>query len=517
MEFTKPLPINLDMPSQSKRRQARYPFLLSGLLTAVAYPPLPLFPFAWVSFLPLLFAARGLPFWLAFRRGWWAGLVFNALLLYWIALNSGADFWTDSVSYLGLVLILSLYWALFTSFWAVIYRRWGILGALLLPAIWVGLEVIKNSPEISFPWLELGLSQISFLPITQIAEIGGIRFVSAWVILINVAIFLSLQKKHKVAMVAGALACLGIVWGFWRMNHLTAPGPTLRVVAIQGNIDPEEKWHQDPDSSLAIYVSLTQQALRSDSAAIVVWPETAVPVYLGYQTKYQNKLQSLALNTRSNLLTGALHYEYNPKRKGGHDLYNSAFFISKNRTSLQRYDKMQLVPFGERVPFQRWFPSLGELNFGQAEFTAGTQYPVFELGNGIKASAQICFESVFGDQTRQFVLRGANVLCNLTNDGWYGRSNGPFQHAALVRFSCIETRCPLVRSANTGVSLVIDRAGKVIKSLPLGKRGFIQADISSGGYQQTFYVRYGEIIPQVLLILAIFSVTLAMFGHRKHD
>lgn len=491
------------MLKDSRSMPSRWPFLLSGFLTIFAYPPFNLWFIAWFSLVPLLLNSRSLTFGMAFRRGWWGGLIFNAGSLYWIALNSGAEGLIAPLSFLGLLLVFPLYWGFFTGLWAVLWKRWGNLAALLLPAIWVGLEVVKNLPEIGFPWMELGLTQIGALPVCQLAELGGIRLVSAWVMTANVAFFLLLRGQVRVAGGIALVLIAGFVWGAWRMNHLPEAGKPLEAVIVQGNVDPAEKWRDDPEKSLSLYEDLTREALQDRPADIVIWPETAIPVYLGYQLKYAQRIQSLASEYNTSILTGAPHYELTTGSARGHERYNAAFFFPADGSQPLRYDKIRLVPFGERVPFQKFIPSLGELNFGQAEFTPGKRYSVFNSKNGIRVSAQICFESIFGRESRRFVQRGARVLCNLTNDGWYGRSTGPYQHAALVRFICIETRCPLLRSANTGISLAADRAGRVIDYLPLGTQGTLSTRVYSGGDALTFYVKHGELIPRLLVIAGL--------------
>ena len=497
------------MPRNKPAKPSRIPFILSGAITALAYPPLNLWFLAWISLLPLIVGTRSLTFGVAFRRGWWGGLFFNAGLLYWIGLNSGAEGPIALASLLGMLLIFPLYWSLFAAFWAFLWNRCGDLAALLLPALWVALEVVKNAPEIGFPWLELGLTQIEFPPAAQLAEIGGIRFVSAWVVGANVAFFLLLYGRRKVFVGLTLMLIAGLVWGQWRLNHLPEPGASLKAIIVQGNVDPAAKWVEDPDSSLVLYEKLTTETVAREEADLLIWPETAVPVYLGHQIKYQRRLRALAESSGAAILTGAPHYEIRRNAREGHDRFNSAFFFPKDGTKPSRYDKIRLVPFGERVPFQKFWPRLGELNFGQAEFTAGKSYVVFDPGNGVKISAQICFESVFGQETRRFVLNGARVLCNLTNDGWYGNSSGPYQHAALVRFKCIETRCPLLRAANTGISLAADRTGRVIESIPYNERGTFAVQVESGGNDLTFYVRHGELIPWLMSLLALFGILIS--------
>jgi len=498
------------------RPAGRLPFMLSGFLALLAFPPINLWPVAWMALLPLIRNARGMSFTRAFRRGWWAGLVFNAGLLYWIALNTGAGGLLAPISFLGMLLVYPLYWGLFTGLWAFLHRRWGNLAVLLLPGIWVGLELFKNLPEIGFPWQEFGLSQVRFLPVAQVAEIGGIRLVSAWVVGVNAAVFLLLAGRRRVALITAAALFLGLTWGIWRMYHLPPAGPEVTVMLVQGNVDPEAKWQESADSSLAIYQRLTRRGLGEGKPDLVLWPETAIPAYLGHQLSYQRRLRLLAKEARTPILTGAPHYEL--KLGGGYTSLNSAFFFPGDGTAPQRYDKIRLVPFGERVPFQKWFPELGELNFGQAEFTPGKEYAVFDLPNGVRLSPQICFESVFGPETRRYAINGARALVNLTNDGWYGNSSGPYQHAALVQFRSIETRYPLFRAANTGISLAVDRVGRVVDRIPWAIRDTRTITLETGGPFLTFYVKHGELINYMLAAAGLLGLLLApfvRFGRRS--
>jgi apolipoprotein N-acyltransferase len=483
------------------------------LLALLAFPPINLWPLSWFALLPLIFQARNLKPGLAFRRGWWGGLIFNAGLLYWIALNSGADRFTALLSFAGMLLVFPLYWGIFTCSWALLHRRWGDAAALLLPAVWVGLEVIKNAPEISFPWQELGLAQINFSPAAQLAEIGGIRLVSVWVVGINAALFLLLQKKRRWAAALLAVLLAGLTWGAWRGNHLPAAGLQTTILLVQGNVDPAIKWQEEGDASLSLYEDLTRAEVKKQKPDLVLWPETAIPKYLAYQFSEQGRIRRLAVEIGAPILTGAPHYQLKPE--GGPERFNSAFFFPADGGSPLRYDKMHLVPFGERVPFQRWFPKLGELNFGQAEFTAGRNFALFPLENGVGIAPQICYESVFGDLTRHAISRGARLICNMTNDGWYGNSSGPYQHAALVRFRAIESRCSLVRAANTGISLAVNPSGKITDQLAYGHRGALVVRVTAGSEFAAFYTRHGEIIVNILAAAGGFSLLIAALWRKR--
>ncbi|MFH1862229.1 MAG: hypothetical protein ABH878_05390, partial [bacterium] len=263
-----------------KKAVSRFPFIVSGGLAVLAFPPLSLTPCAWLFLVPLLLTARNLSLGIAFRRGWWAGLVFNVSLLYWIAFNTGTSVFIASASLLGILFIVPLYWGIFTLFWAFLSNRWGDRAALALPAIWVGLEVIKNSPEIGFPWQELGLTQLPLLPVAQLAELGGIRLVSAGVIAANVALFLLIRKRLRFSLVLIGLLAITGLWGWWRQNHLPAPGPELHVALLQGNVDPASKWLEHPDSSMVLYEELTRRAAQNQKLHLIIWPETAAPCYL---------------------------------------------------------------------------------------------------------------------------------------------------------------------------------------------------------------------------------------------
>jgi apolipoprotein N-acyltransferase len=158
---------------------------------------------------------------------------------------------------------------------------------------------------------------------------------------------------------------------------------------------------------------------------------------------------------------------------------------------------------------------LGELNFGQAEFTAGSNFTVFPLGNGVKIAPQICYESVFGELTRQHILRGARLICNMTNDGWYGNSSGPYQHAALVRYRAIEARSSLVRAANTGISLAVDPSGRITDRLAYGRRGTLFVQVPAGSEFATFYIRHGEIVVNILALAGGLTLLLAIVLRKR--
>jgi len=435
----------------------------------------------------------------------------NTGLLYWVALNTGAEIVVRWASLLGLLLVFPLYWGLFAGFWAFLWKRWGDKAAFVLPALWVVFEVIKNAPEIGFPWLELGLTQIHFAPAAQLAEIGGIRFVSVWVVATNVSAYFFLQRKQRSASFVAVLLLVGVMWGWWRMYHLPPANAEMKAAIVQGNIDPEDKWRLPPDSSIVIYETLTEQITALNDVDLVLWPETAVPAYLGHQLLYQSRLRKLANKIGAPILTGASHYEFKHPANSGYYRFNSAFYFPADGNKPERYDKIRLVPFGERVPFQKWFPQLGELNFGQAEFTPGESFVLFPVTDQLQVSAQICFESVFSEETAKFVRDGADVLANLTNDAWYGNSSGPYQHVALVRFKCIETRRPVIRAANTGISLSADRVGRILHKLPLGKRGAFVTDVKTNTDYLTFYVRHVELLTRLLSLSAVIFIIVSCF------
>jgi apolipoprotein N-acyltransferase len=267
------------------------------------------------------------------------------------------------------------------------------------------------------------------------------------------------------------------------------------VAIVQPSIEQAVKW--DPAfqaETLAVYRALTVQAARS-APTVVVWPETAIPTLLRRDPVALDQLRKLSEELKTPLLLGTVDRR---TEAAAQRYFNSAFLLSG--TGIQAaYDKIHLVPFGEYIPLSWLIGFVRQWAEFISEFTAGTQLTVFPLG-GAPFGVVICYEGVFPELFRGFVARGAGWMVNMTNDAWFGRTSGPWQHLAMLPFRAVEHRVAIARAANTGVSAFIDPDGRIRASLPLFERGVLTARLPLRR-AATFYTRAGDLFAYLCLAL----------------
>ena len=302
----------------------------------------------------------------------------------------------------------------------------------------------------------------------------------------------------------------------------------VRVSIIQGNKDPNDKWSGDVyENNFATYENMTQTALEKNPD-LVIWPETALPFYLRSERKYLQRIHNLIDTTNTTLLTGTLDYEFLEDGKYIH--FNAAHLIQPNSSIIQRYNKMKMVPFSERVPYKLYFPfnvlkdllwdlGIGDYTLGKeiGLFSANTrnQYllmqenPQKPYGQAYETGVAICYESVFPDHTRNYVNAGANFLIIITNDAWFGKTSAPYQHNQIAVFRAIENRRDIARCANTGISSFIDKFGRVRKATPIFEPAII-TDSVSVEHNQTFYTRYGNVFIHLVTLFAVLAIAFAV-------
>jgi apolipoprotein N-acyltransferase len=483
---------------------------------ALAFPGTDWSGAAWVALAPVIVQA------LVLRRpraalglGWLGGFVFFLLLLRWLNFTfrvySTIPWPLVWVPTALLAAYCGLYVGLFASTLAWIAARRSIpSAAVAAPFVWVVLEWVRGWLMGGFPWGNLGYSQYRQLAVIQIAELGGVYAVSFVVIAVNAALAAAAVLGGRRALVALAAAALlfaaTLTFGHARLRALAAPAETAAVAVIQPSIAQPLKW--DPNfaaSTLANYFELTRRAGQA-RPALIVWPETATPTVLREDPALQAALRGLSREVGAPLLVGSIDAERSSPPKWR----NSAFLLDE-RGIANRYDKIQLVPFGEYVPLS------GVIGFvrGWAEFIAdlepGSRSVVFS-GPPAPFGTVICYEGVFPALVRRFVRDGARFMVNMTNDGWFGQTAGPLQHLAMYPLRAVEHRVSIVRAANTGVSAVIDPSGLITRSLPLFARGTLVERVSlrTG---ETLYTRFGDWL--VYLALAVSALVLAGVAWRR--
>jgi len=497
----------------------------SGVLLAASFPTPDLEPLAWIGLVPLLVAARGLRPGAAFRIGWLGGFVFYLATVYWVAYTIANYTAVPFAVALGILALMASTLACYTGAF-VAGVRW--LGARELPVIWlapllwVALEWLRGWFFIGFPWAALGYSQYRHHDLVQIAEVTGVYGVSAILVLFNMVIVGILPERGAggilpegaagtvtrrlvPALVALTLLVAGVpMWGRWRAATLARhpPAGTLRVALAQGNVEQAHKW--DPayqDETLARYRALTAEA-AARRADLVVWPETATPFFFQEPGLLRDAVLETAEKNGVYLLFGSPAFRQAPS--GAIQELNRVYLVSPAGREMATYDKMQLVPFGEYVPYAHVLFFVRRIVEAVGDVVPGLVPTVFRLP-AARFGVAICYEDVFPAVTRRFVAGGADFLVNVTNDAWYGPTSAPHQHLAQATFRAIEGRVPLVRVANTGISAVIDVDGRIRWRGPLFEPLVRVEQISWPGVR-TFYTRFGDVFAWACALASLAAI-----------
>lgn len=475
----------------------------TGTLLFLSFPGAAgLWPLAWIALVPLLIALRGATPRSAAGLGLLAGMVHYVTLLYWIIIVLGRygnlSLWISIPALLLLALYMSGYLVLFC---VIISRAWQyreVWIVWLAPVLWVGLDYVRSVLFSGFPWQDLGYSQYKALLLIQTADLTGHYGITFHIVLVNsvTALLVVLwtasrtadqaeekilglrirQARLRAMLPALCLIMAVLVYNLFRyqqVEEIAAAEQKMKIGITQGSIEQDVKWSPAMRlKTIEIYSDLSEEALTQEekSPELFVWPETAMPFLIGSNPYFRILYQSFIAKHDVWVLTGAPYYEEIGRAKKGdpprYRSYNSAYLLSPEGEVAARYDKQHLVPFGEYVPFSNYLPLPGPLVENIGSFSPGR--PRRPLSSGpAEIGVLICFESIFPELARDWTDRGANLLVNLTNDGWYGRSSAPWQHLSMAVFRAVENRRGLVRSANTGVSAFIDPLGRITGESPL--------------------------------------------------
>ena len=452
----------------------------------------------------------------ALGLGLMTGAVYFTGTLYWLVETmttfGGLSAPLAVVAALLLVAYLSLFPAAFG--WAVarLARAWGPAAALMAPLVWVATELGRQYVWDGFPWALLGYSQISWLPIAQLASVTGVYGLS-WLLATAAAAaaFLVVEpgarRRWGVAAAVGVLiaGCAG--WGAWRLarSPLLTAGEPVRVAVLQGNIPQEDKWN--PALAEAItdrYIGMTRQALAA-GAGFIMWPESATPFFFEHDLVRGAAIRRLAREGRATLLIGSDQVEplraVDGRSRTAERQYNAAFLVTPQGEIGAVYRKMHLVPFGEYVPAKRLLFFVGTIVEAASDFSAGAD-PVLLPVNGHLASTAICYEVIFPSLMRRFVASGSELLTTITNDAWYGSSSAPFQHWDQAALRAIEQGRYLARAANTGISGFVDPYGRVLRRSALFEQTLLVADLRFIR-ERTIYSRLGDVVAWFALAASV--------------
>ena len=495
-------------------KQFTFAFLSGGLL-ALAFPKADLSLLAWIAFVPLLWLIREKTPKQAFIYGWISGMGFYLCTVYWVVQTIGLYSNIPTLVAIGPLLMMCAILASYTGAFAVGLRFYQDRGGSILllgPPLWVALEWLRSFFFIGFPWVNLGYSQYPFLNLIQVSEITGVYGISALVIFVNLVLFFVLQTtgrgRGRLALASALVIFALLGWGQWRRNQLASLPPVhhLRVGLIQGNVPQDQKWDKTfQEETLARYERLSREAVTK-GAELIVWPETAMPFFFQSDMPYQQRFLAFVRELNTPLLFGAVGWR--PKDMTEVTLFNRAYLVSPTGEVLNSYDKIKLAPFGEYIPFHNSFLFfLDKFVEGIGDFAAGTERTIFSLPSQ-KFGVLICFEGIFPDHARRFVANGANLLVNITNDAWFGRSSAPYQHLVMEAMRAVENRVPLVRAANTGFSAVVSLDGQIRAQTPLYETTLLVEELA-WPQVTSFYTQYGDVFTYACALAAV-----GMLGYR---
>lgn len=480
----------------------------SAILFSAAFAPSPVGFIAYFSLVPLIVALENKSPRPAFILGYLFGLVSNTLLLFWVG-------WATVGGTIAALVLLNLYTAFFCWFFAFLQKRWKESAIFLFPFLWVAMEYARSLTEMSFPWLNLSYTQSYYTQLIQYASIWGNYAVSFWILLLNLLFYLFIRSRFDRRLITISFAILMIlpyIYGVYVTSE-KIEGEEIKIALLQGNMEPEIKWKEDLlDYNIQTYIEMSRQAAK-DSVDFIIWPETAAPCYLASEKGYLHQVQRTCNELNVPLLVGTNDYEV--QSDGKLKYYNSAFLFVPQGSYLAVYNKIHLVPFSEKLPYDEYLGITKRIQLGQSDFSKGDELVIFEIPKG-KFATLICFESVYPALVRDFVNRGVNFLVNITNDGWFGKTHGPFQHARISVFRAIENRMAIARCANTGISMFVDPYGRVRKPTRIFVRDIVIDKIplkkgdEKGWHRKTFYAKYGDWFAQGCLLIAFLSVAAAV-------
>lgn len=491
---------------------------MSGVLLALSFPKAEISWLAWFAFVPLLVACADKAPVKAGKLAFFTGLIGYGGILYWI--NIVVTMYGKLPLAVSIVLYLLLVAYLAAFFFVLFYlvRRAQVRGlsfVVSLPVLWVALEYLRSFLLTGFPWASLGYSQYRVLPLIQIVDSTGVYGISFLIVLANCVFFLvfswmrsreSRLFPYRSAAVLLVLVVAVLLYGVFRLRQEPV-GVPLKVALIQGNIDQGIKW--DPgfmEETLSIYERLSRRAAAA-GVDLVVWPESAAPFFFQEPGPPSDRIIALAREIHAPLIFGSPAFDDNALRRR---YFNSAFLVSSSGEVLGRSDKIHLVPFGEYVPLAKMLPFVHKLVEGVGDFSSGDSIATLDIGKG-KVGVLVCFEGIFPELSRGYVSAGAQLLINITNDGWYGRSSAPYQHLSMSVFRAVENGVPLVRAANTGISAIIDGKGHVSHATPLFKEDYAVGEVTLGK-GGTIYTRIGDLFARLCLVV---STVITFFCFRN--
>ncbi|MBI4513971.1 MAG: apolipoprotein N-acyltransferase [Gemmatimonadetes bacterium] len=502
--------------------------LLSGVLLTLSFPPFHLLLPPFVALVPWLFHLAALPPGregrdVACRTGYGLGLVYFGLTLYWLF---AALVWYTPIAILGyLITVFILSW--FTAGAGVLVHeartRLGVPIWAVAPLAWTAAEWLQGHLfDVSFPWLGLGTSLTGFPWLIGAADIVGARGLTFWIVAVNAILAEGLLAARRgatlrrPALALTAVLAIPVAYSLVRWHTLDVRTAT-RVAILQPNIPEHLKLQREvaKDTTRTALENLTA-SIRDTSVELFIWPEAAYNDFLRLSREWEAWIGEVAYTRKAAILAGALDFRLG-EPGGEYEYFNAALLYAPDGALRGTYHKKYLVPVVERVPFvplgwvhewrRRWLAGdrsgiarvVGEFLAYFGGYARGRDAPLLSASRS-RFGVLICYESIFAPLSRRYRLEGADFLVNITNDAWFGRDRpwwsrtaGLFQHPVHLVMRAVENRVGIARSANTGISMIVDPRGRVVQRTRLFEPAVIIGDVLTTG-ERTIYTRLGDVV-----------------------
>ncbi|MGZ5872013.1 MAG: apolipoprotein N-acyltransferase [Bradyrhizobium sp.] len=497
--------------------------LVAGALSALAMAPFNAWPVLFATFPVVVWLIdgagagrlRGVP--AAAMAGWWFGLGYFVPGLYWI----GYAFLVDATTFAWLlpfaILGLPAYLALFTALGFALARLLWTRDASRVIALAASLtlsEWLRGQALTGFPWNAFGYALTEPLALAQTGSLIGLWGLTFLAVAIFASPSVLIDKgshgsRPWIAPVMALTLLLAMgIFGAVRLSlQPTATVANVRLRIMQPNLQQDVRFNYSAKAAVMHkYLALSDRASGPQStgvgdANILIWPESAFPFFLTHEADAMAQIANL-LSKGTVLITGSVRAPDAPPGARITRAYNSIYVIDHDGSVLSIYDKLHLVPFGEFLPFQDWMERIGlvQLTKVQGGFIPGTRRRTMEVPHAPRVLPLICYEAIFPGEIVERNDRPGWII-NLTNDGWFGISTGPYQHLQQARLRAIEQGLPVVRAANTGISAVIDPLGRMVARLGLGLEGVLDSGLPSA-IPPTVYARSGDIPAAIIVAVA---------------
>jgi apolipoprotein N-acyltransferase len=460
-----------------------------------------------------------------FLLGYLSGIIFYAGTCYWVYDTMHQYGGLSVVAAIGVLILFCLYLALYHGAFGALLALVAGPGSSLsrrallsAPFLWVAVELARTRVT-GFPWDLLGTVQIDNVPLSRIASFTGVYGISFEILLVNTAFataFLVRRDRRKTLLIAAVSAAFALQAGRWIAPPRLPADHTAYLVQQNIPVLDSSGWTKDYfEGTLRDLVWISQKpgAEEAQRPDLIVWPESPAPFYTS-DPLFRDAVSNLVRQMQTWVLTGSLGVRNATQTPDqGTAVYNSAALVAPDGEWVARYDKVHLVPFGEYLPFKRIFSFAGGLVKEVGDFSRGTSRMPLNAGEQ-QLGVFICYESVFPDEVRQFARNGAQVLVNISNDGWYGDSGAYAQHLMQSRVRAVENNRWLLLATNTGVTASIDPYGRIGKNLPRKIRATLQAPYALTNVT-TFYTRHGDWFAYLCAIISAGALITSLLLRTK--